>query len=428
MNRVKTYVILLVLILIVRLVAFFAASETAFLSVSKIKMRSLVAEKKKNAKIAAKLKKNIDELLSVILIGTNLMNTLASALATALAIELSGAGGVGIATALITFFVTTFGQIVPKTSASIRSEKIMLKSALPLFILEKVFYPVVWIFSLISKGTAKIAGKIWKTDESLVTEEELAELFEMGEKEGTLEKDESAMLNKIFKFNDLDVHDIMKHRSFVQSVYLGATKEDVIKKFNETGLKLIAVYEKNPENIVGVIHYKAVLLSQKDISEGVGYAAAVMNGVMFVPETFTAMELLSLFKKNRTEFAVALDEQGSLSGVVTMDDIMRVVFGRITEEKNENVSPESRIKLIGAGEFIVPGELLLDDINEFFKLGLESDYFMTLGGWLMEQFGYLPSSGEMFKYKNMLFIVEDQSQRRILSVRMRYVKEAVILN
>ena len=356
------------------------------------------------------------------------MNTLASALATALAIELSGAGGVGIATALITFFVTTFGQIVPKTSASIRSEKIMLKSALPLFILEKVFYPVVWIFSLVSKGTAKIAGKIWKTDESLVTEEELAELFEMGEKEGTLEKDESAMLNKIFKFNDLDVHDIMKHRSFVQSVYLGATKEDVIKKFNETGLKLIAVYEKNPENIVGVIHYKAVLLSQKDISEGVGYAAAVMNGVMFVPETFTAMELLSLFKKNRTEFAVALDEQGSLSGVVTMDDIMRVVFGRITEEKNENVSPESRIKLIGAGEFIVPGELLLDDINEFFKLGLESDYFMTLGGWLMEQFGYLPSSGEMFKYKNMLFIVEDQSQRRILSVRMRYVKEAVILN
>ncbi len=426
MNSVKTYVTLLVLIFIVRLVAFFAGSETAFLSVSKIKMRQLVSEKRKNARVAAKLKKNIDELLTVILIGTNLMNTLSSALATALALELAGKGGVGIATALITFFVTTFGQIVPKTKASIKPEKVMLKSAVPLYVLEKVFYPVVWLFSLVSKGTARLAQKIWKTDETLVTEEELAALFEVGTKEGTIEKDESVMLNKIFKFNDLNVHDIMKHRSFVQSVYLGATKEDVVRKFNETGLKMLAVYEKNPESIVGVIHYKAVLLSGSEVQTGVGYAAAVMNGVMFVPETFTALELLSQFKKQRTEFAVALDEQGSLSGVVTMDDILRVVFGRITEEKNEHVSPESRIKLAGAGEFIVPGELLLDDINEFFKLGLESEYFMTLGGWLIEQFGYLPSSGEIFKWKNMLFVVEDQSQRRIVTVRLKYVQSGVL--
>lgn len=421
MNNLKTYVVLLVLVLIVRLVAFFAGSETAFLSVSKIKMRQLVSEKKKNALTAAKLKKNIDELLTVILIGTNLMNTLASALATALALEIAGKGGVGIATAAITFFVTTFGQIVPKTAASINPEKTMLKSALPLYILEKAFYPVVWSFSLVSKGTARLAGKIWKTNDELVTEEELMTLFEVGTKEGTLEQDESVMLNKIFKFNDLSVHDIMKHRSFVQSVYLGATKEEVVQKFNDTGLKMLAVYEKSPESIVGVIHYKSVLLSGSEISSGVGYAAAVMNGVMFVPETFTALELLSAFKKRRTEFAVALNEQGSLSGVVTMDDILRVVFGRITEEKNDKVSPESRIKLIGPGEFIVPGELLLDDMNEFFKLGLESEDFMTLGGWLMEKIGYLPGPGEICKWKNVLFVVEDQSQRRIVTVRMRFV-------
>ena len=421
MNNLKTYVVLLVLVLIVRLVAFFAGSETAFLSVSKIKMRQLVSEKKKNALTAAKLKKNIDELLTVILIGTNLMNTLASALATALALEIAGKGGVGIATAAITFFVTTFGQIVPKTAASINPEKTMLKSALPLYILEKAFYPVVWSFSLVSKGTARLAGKIWKTNDELVTEEELMTLFEVGTKEGTLEQDESVMLNKIFKFNDLSVHDIMKHRSFVQSVYLGATKEEVVQKFNDTGLKMLAVYEKSPESIVGVIHYKSVLLSGSEISSGVGYAAAVMNGVMFVPETFTALELLSAFKKRRTEFAVALNEQGSLSGVVTMDDILRVVFGRITEEKNDKVSPESRIKLIGPGEFIVPGELLLDDMNEFFKLGLESEDFMTLGGWLMEKIGYLPGPGEIYKWKNVLFVVEDQSQRRIVTVRMRFV-------
>ncbi len=421
MNKIKTLVIILVLILIIRLVAFFAGSETAYLSLSKIKMRQLVSEKKKNAKTAAKLKSNIDELLTIILIGTNFMNSLASALATSLALEIAGKGGVGIATAVITFFVTTFGQIVPKTAAAFRPEKTALSSAVPLLVLEKVFYPLVWIFSLVSKGTARLAGKIWKVDDTFITEEELITLFEVGAKEGTLEAGESRMLNKIFKFNDLTVHDIMKHRSLVQSVYLGATREEVIQKFNQTGLKLLAVYEKSPESIVGVIHYKAVLLNAREINTGVGYAAAVMNGVMFVPETFTALELLSQFKKMRTEFAVALDEQGSLSGVVTMDDILRVVFGRITDEKDADVSPEARICFVSAGEFIVPGELLLDDINEFFRFGLESEDFMTLGGWLMEKIGYLPSPGEYYKWKNVLFSVEDQAQRRIISVRIKFL-------
>ena len=421
MNSVlKSSIIIVILILIVKIIAFFAGSETAYLSITKIKMRQLINEKKKNAATAGHLKENIDELLTIILIGTNFMNTLASALATSLAVEISGSGGVGIATAVITFFITTFGQIVPKTKASIKTEKTVLKNAVPLLILEKVFYPIVWLFSLLSKGIASLAGKIWKFDNTLVTEEELITLFEVGTKEGTLEKDESLMLNKIFKFNDLNVHDLMKHRSLVQSVSQEASREEVVKKFNETGLKMLAVYKETSENIVGVIHYKSVLFTEKTFSPDSGYAGQIMKGVMFVPETFTALELLSAFKKQRTEIAVALDEQGSLSGVVTVDDLLRVVFGRVTDE-NVSVSPESRIKLVNAGEFLVPGELQIDDVNDFFRLGLKSDEFMTLGGWLLEQFGYLPTSGEKIQYKNALFTVEEQAQRRIISVRIKFL-------
>lgn len=462
MNNLKSVLILIVLVVIFRIIAFFAGSETAYLSLSKIKMRQLLHDGKKNANTAAKLKENIDELLTLILIGTNLMNTLASALATSLAVQLTGSSGVGIATGLITFFSTIFGQIVPKTAASVRVEKTVLKNAVPLTVLEKVFFPVVWIFSLISKSIANLAGKIWKFDNTLVTEEELVTLFDVGTKEGTLDSGESQMLSKIFKFNDLNVHDLMKHRSFVQSVSLEATKKEVVKKFNETGLKVIAVYKDTTENIVGVIHYKSVLLNENadenvsaenktenrrekaetngfvddkanaetdDFTEtknpeiashlsGKNYALSIMNGVMFVPETMSALELLSEFKKQRTEFAVALNEQGSLSGVVTMDDILRVVFGRITDEKNK-VSPESRIKLVNAGEFLVPGELELDDVNEFFKLGLESEEFSTLGGWLLEEFGYLPQVGEKIVWKNAAFTVEEQFKRRIVSVRIK---------
>lgn len=426
MNNLKSVLILIVLVVIFRIIAFFAGSETAYLSLSKIKMRQILHDGKKNANAASKLKENIDELLTLILIGTNLMNTLASALATSLAVQLTGSSGVGIATGLITFFSTIFGQIVPKTAASVRVEKTVLKNALPLAVLEKVFFPVVWIFSLISKSIANLAGKIWKFDNTLVTEEELVTLFDVGTKEGTLDSDESQMLSKIFKFNDLNVHDLMKHRSFVQSVSLEATKQEVVKKFNETGLKVIAVYKDTTENIVGVIHYKSVLLNENGIEAetenknagGKNYALSIMNGVMFVPETMSALELLSEFKKQRTEFAVALNEQGSLSGVVTMDDILRVVFGRITDERND-VSPESRIKLVGAGEFLVPGELLLDDVNDFFKLGLKSEEFSTLGGWLLEQFGYLPQAGEKITWKNAAFTVEEQFKRRIVSVRIK---------
>ena len=419
---IKICILSLVLLLIVKFIAFFASSETAFLSISKIKIRQMLSSGRKNAKTVKALRENIDELLTIILIGINFLNTLGSAIATALAVVLAGKSGIGIATITFTFLSVIFGEIVPKTYAGRYTEDVVCKNSVPLLVLEKLFFPLVMLFSAISKGTARIAKSILRDDTPLVTEEELKTLIDVGTQEGTLEASEKTMLYKIFKFNDLTVHDIMKHRSLVKSVSVEDNRESVLEMFVSTGLSMLPVYEGSRESIIGVIHYKSVLLSSEK-NFGNGYARAVMKGVLFVPETFTALELLAKFKKERTEFAVALNEQAEMTGVVTIDDILRVVFGRMTDDDKLKVPAEERIKLVAANEFIVPGDIKLDEINTILKLNLESDEFMTLGGWLLEKFDYLPSTGEILNWKNCLFFVEDQAQRKIQQVRIKFVEK-----
>ncbi len=419
MSYVKIGIIVIALIFIINCVAFFSGSETAFLSISKIKMKRLVQEKRRNAKIASSLKENIDELLTIVLIGTNFMNSLASALATTLAIEIVGDSGVGIATLVITFFATTFGQIVPKTVAGFYPDDVACKNSVVLLVLEKIFFPIVWLFSKISKGASALATKFFKNDSTLVTEEELKALIEVGEKEGTLEAGEKQMLYKIFRFSDLTVHNIMKHRSLIKAVPLEANKLEIVDMFVQTGVNMIPVYKESKETIVGVIHYKSVLMCATN-KAGKSYAETVMKGVLFVPETLTALELLSKFRKERTEFAVALNEQGETAGIVTMDDIMRVVFGRMTDEDIGRIPAEARIKFVSANEFVVPGDITLDELNNIFKINLESEEYSTLGGWILERFGSLPSTGEITVWNGILFVVEDQAARRVQSVRIKF--------
>lgn len=419
MNYIKTAVTVIALAAIIRAVAFFSGSETAYLSTSKLKMRRLIGEKRKGSEKAALLRSNMDELLTVVLIGTNFMNTLASSLATSLAISIAGKSGVGIATVLITFAATVFGQIIPKTAAGIYPEDTVCRNSFLLYMLKIAMFPVVRVFTLISSLVSSVAGEFFKADDVLVTEDELKTLIDIGETEGTLEHGESRMLYRIFEFSDLNVHDIMKHRSLIKAIPKESTRKQVTDAFKESGLSMLPVYEENREKIVGVIHYKAVLLSSK--SSGKNYTEQTMKDVLFVPETLSALELLIIFRKKRTEFAVALNEQGQTAGVVTMDDIMRVVFGRMSTLTHNELPPEERIRLVSPTEFVVPGDIKLEDINSIFRLNLESDGFSTLGGWLLEKIGSLPSTGELFKQGNMLFIVEDQAHRRILSVRIKFL-------
>ena len=409
-----------VILILILFTGFFTSSETAYISLTKVKLRRMQEEGKRGAKTVAKLKSNMPRLLTTVLIGTNFLNALISALATALVVKLWGGGGVGLPTLATAFVITTFGQIIPKTIAGRNPEKKCLSSAVTLFALEKIFFPVVFLFERLSHGAVWLVEKIIKPREHLITEEELKTLIDVGEKEGTIEKNESTMLNKIIKFNDLSATDIMKHRSLVSMVSADATYDEVVNEFLSSGFSTLTVYKDEPENVAGIIHYKQVLYGNEQVDPGEGYAGRIMEDVLFVPGSFSALELLQKLREEENKFAVVLNEQGQTAGIVTIEDIIRVVFGRMTDENSrDNIPAENKIQLISSNTFVVPGDLKIDEVNSILHLNLESEEMNTLGGWVLEQIGYLPSAGMVLVKERILFTVEEVSQRRITSVRIK---------
>lgn len=401
-------------------VGFFSSSETAYLSLPRLKLRSMVEQGRRNAKKVAALKANMDRLLTTVLIGTNFLNSLASAIATALAIDLLGSRGVAIAPFVTAFFITTFAQIVPKTAAGLHPDTFTCFSAWPLMILEKLFFPIVWLFEMLSHGAVVLVEKILKPAGAIVTEEELKTLIDVGSHEGTIEKDESRLLNKIIKFNDLSVNDVMKHRSQVSMINQEADYDEVINQFLTSGFSTLTVYSGHRENVVGVLNYKKVLFCSEEIDKSKGFAGRQMSEVLFIPGTMSVLDILQQFRTSEHKFAVVLDEQGQTDGIITMEDILKVVFGHMSDENTyDNTAPEDKVELVSLNTFIVPGDMKIDDANEILGLALESDEMNTVGGWLLEQFGYLPASGTVLIKDRILFTAEDVSGRRIVSVRVK---------
>ena len=416
----KNILTIMELVLLILCVGFFTSSETAYLSLPRLKLRSMVEQGKRNAKKVAALKANMDRLLTTVLIGTNFLNSLASAIATALAINVLGPRGKTIAPFVTAFFITTFAQIIPKTAAGLHPDKVTCFSSIPLLILEKLFFPLIWLFEKLSHGAVVLVEKIIKPAGAIVTEEELKTLIDLGSHEGTIEKDESRLLNKIIKFNDLSVNDIMKHRSQVSMINKDADYNEVINQFLTSGFSTLTVYSGNRENVVGVLNYKKVLFCAENIDKSRGFAERQMSEVLFIPGTMSVLDILQLFRRNEHKFAVVLDEQGQTDGIITMEDILKVVFGHMSDENTfDNTAPEDKVELVSLNTFIVPGDMKIDDANEILGLSLESEEMNTVGGWLLEQFGYLPSTGTVLIKDRSLFTAEDVSGRRIVSVRVK---------
>ena len=404
-------------------IAFFAASETAFLSITRVMLHQMLKKengKKGAARKIADLKKDTNKLLSLILIGINFVTALTSGLAASLAIKIAGDAGSAYATFIIAFILIIFGEIMPKTVAAVYPVQTASRFAGLLTLLQKIFFPVVWVFSKITACITKFFSFFIKENKELITEEELKSLIAVGENEGTLETNEKRMLYKIFEFTDLTVHDIMRHKSQVKFVPEDADFNQIADLFSITGYSRLPVCRDSFENVLGVLYYKRVLLAgkMKDGRENTRLAVRCMRPALFIPETITATQLLQKFRKENVNFAVAVDENGSNIGIVTMDDIMRAVFGHSVHGEQAEIPPESRILPVKAKEYLVPGDMRIDDVNELLQLELVSDECDTLGGWLMEQFAALPESGEMIKRSNVLYKIEDQSKRRIVTVRI----------
>ncbi len=411
-------------VVLVAIVAFFASSETAFLSITRLTIRQMLKKEKRSqkhtpAKKIAYLKRDTNRLLSLILIGINLITSLASGLAAMIAIKIWPEHGSFIASVVMVFVLIIFGEIVPKTFAAVYPVKAATIFAGPLIILQKLFFPVVWIFAKISGFVTVVLNSFFKNEKSLITEEELKSLMEMGEDEGTLEHDETAMLTRIFNFTDLHLHEIMAHRSGVEFVPVDASYDEIASIFYKTGYSRLPVCDESFDNVVGILYYKKVLLNGKTKRGGVSIARKCMDQALFVPETLTVSELLQKFKYEKVNFAVAVDENGVNSGIVTTDDVMKAVFGSSVHDVRKNDIPaEKRIQPVSPLEFLVPGDLKIDAINEHLDLDLESRDAETIAGWLLEQFDNIPQTGDTLRRRNVQYTVEEVKKRRILKVRI----------
>ena len=295
--------------------AFFASTETAYTALSKITVRQMLKDKEKKAHSVAYLKSRLDTLISTVLIGTNFVTVLCSSLATAFSMKFFGAEYVSYTTAVV--------SVLPSQKAWI-CHRVAQRSALPIIIFQKIIFPVVKLFSFLTKFIDVVESKLIKSKHELITDEEFKTLLEVGETEGTLEQEERRMLDRIFEFSDVTVHSIMRHRSLVRYVNVKDSLETVIQIFSESGYSRIPVYEETPENIIGVLHYKSVIFANPAIIQSSDFVRICMRPVMFVPETFSVFDLLQRFKRERTSFAVALNEYSSMAGIVTMDDILHM--------------------------------------------------------------------------------------------------------
>ncbi len=414
----STPLMITTLIILIALSAFFSSSETAFISIPKLRLRQMQKEKHPKAKIISKLKSNLDTLLTVILIGNNFVNSLASSLATALAISLFGNRGTGIATLTMTVIIIIFGEILPKTIAAYKNEEVAAHFAKTLSILEKILFPLVFIFSKFTYLIKLLSQKFTSSESSQITEEELKTLFDLGGQEGILESDETDMLHKIFEFSDLRARDIERSRTLVKMLSSTATYSQTLSVISKSGFSRLPVYEDSTENIIGVIHFKDILFyngEKKDFS-----VRSLAKKGLFIPETKDALGILHVFKTEKQNFAIIINEHGSFSGIITMDDLVRAVFGRATEGFDKKVRPaEDRITILNPTEFIVPGDIEISEFNNIFKMQLISEDSDTFGGWILEAFDYLPDPNESVRVGNTVYTVISQKNRRIQSVKMK---------
>ena len=401
------------LIILIGLSGFFSMSETALMSLNKIKLRHMVEEGVAAAKSVEKLIEDPNKLLGAILIGNNVVNIGASSLATVLATNIFGNSGVGIATGVITILVLIFGEITPKSIAKQKSETVALMVVKPIQFIVFIFKPFVYVFTIISSLFIRLLGGDPNKAESFITEEELKTMVDVSEEEGVLENVEKEMIFNIFDFVDLQVKDVMVQRVDIVAVDEEATYDEVMDIIKSEQFSRIPVYSETIDNVIGVINVKDFAMVE-NIRED-------FNVTKYVREPFYTFEfkkIVELFKemkKARNHIAVVLDEYGGTVGLVTIEDLVEEIVGEIEDEYDEE---DNSIEVIKENEYVVDGSARLHDISELLGVDIDSEEFDSVGGLMIGALGRMPEEKEEVVSNDITFIAEEIDKNRIKKVRL----------
>lgn len=396
--------LILILVVLITLSAYFSATETAFSSFNRIRVKNMASSGNKRAKLVYALSEKYDELLSTILVGNNLVNIASTAIATVLFTEALGDSmGPTVSTVVMTIVVLTFGEISPKSLAKENAEGFSMFSAPIIRVLMMVLKPINFMFSLLKKGL----NKLFKPSENRsMTDSELLTIVEEAEQQGGIDQEESEMLRNVIEFDDIESIDIMTPRVNVEAVPHDATNEEIAECFRSTGYSRLPVYDETIDSIVGIIleknFYATVMGTDNTID-------SILKPVEFIPPSMKISALLKLLQKNKQQMAVIVDEFGGTEGIITLEDVIEELVGEIWDEHDE--IEQDGLQKIGEDLHKVSGSADLDDLRDFYHLECESDS-TTINGWVTEQLDRIPNEGDTFTYEGLAFTVTKMDGNR----------------
>ncbi len=412
--------LIIVISVLILLSGFFSATETAFSCVNRIKLKTYVAQGKKNAKAVYNFAdEGYDKLVTAILVGNNIVNITASALATILFADIitNAELSATISTAVLTVVVLLFGEITPKYLASVYPEKVCFL----FYPLMQLFYwillPICKIFDFYKLGLTKIF-KLKKDD--TVTDEELLYLVEEAEEHGTLKEDESELVRSALEFDDLKVEDILVPRVDVYAVNEESTMDEVKEVFQKTGYSRLPVYKDTIDNVIGLVHERDFFMGYVNGEKEIGH---LVQDIAFTSEHTRISTLLKQLQKQKIHMAAVSDEYGGLVGIVTLEDILEELVGEIWDEHDEE---EVHYGKIDEGEYWVDGKCELETFFELYELENYEEEFEsnTVGGWVTEQFGGIPPIGAIIVYKTLEIKIVKATKQKVLKVRSKKTEES----
>lgn len=398
---------ILIMIVLVVFSAYFSATETAFSSLNRTRLKALAEKGDKRAKRAYEISERYDKLISTILIGNNIVNIALASLGTVLFVKLCGDAGATVSTVVITVVVLIFGEISPKSIAKDCPEKFAMFSAPFLKFCIMILTPLNFVFS----AWKRLLTRLLKTEpDSKMSQEELLMLVEEVQQDGSIDENEGELLTNVIEFSNIEAEDILTHRVDLEAVSVEAEKSEIAEVFQTSKFSRILVYRESIDSIIGVIH-------QKDFYTGMGVTdksiEEIITPVIFVLRNEKIDDMLEKLQKSKSHMAVVLDEYGGTYGIVTMEDILEELVGEIWDEHDEVVES---IRKCGDA-YIVNAAMDFDDFCEYFDIETESDS-TSLSGWIMEQMEKIPESGESFKFENLTVTITSVDNHRISEVRV----------
>ena len=406
MNHISMIVAMMICII---LSAYFSATETAFSSLNRTRLRTIAEKGNRRAALALHLCDKYDKLLSTILIGNNIVNILVASLGTVLFVELYGNKGATISTVVVTIVVLIFGEITPKSVAKDAPERFALFSAPFIRLWIWVLTPLNFLFS----QWKKLVSRFFKTDDDAkMSHEELLLFVEDVEQDGGIDENEGELLRNALEFRDLTAAEILTHRIDLEAVDIDESHEEIARAFTQSRFSRLLVYRDTIDQIVGVLHQKDFYINGKMTDQAI---AEIMTEPLFVYQHTKIRDILKMLQHQKSHVAVVVDDFGGTLGIVTMEDILEELVGEIWDEHDE---VEEDFEKLDENTYRVDCSVSLEDFMEFFDVKLESDS-VSVGGWVMEQLNRVPIKGDSFTAQNLEITVSDLSAYRVSFITVR---------